>query len=102
MSKKIRFPVQSNRRSVHANKKDPPIDAMAKKNPPPLDLLAIRDEVVSYLESETQTDQIDIAGIVGIRRETISAFKTGRAPLTKIVDLSRLYAWMHIDKQFKG
>jgi hypothetical protein len=99
MSKKIRFPSQSNRKSVLANREDPPIDALARKNPPPIDLLQIREEIVEYLESGTSMDQIDIAGLVGIRRETISAIKMRRAALTNIVDLHRLYSWMHIDRE---
>lgn len=93
-----KLPVQENRRFVLANRDDPPIDALAKENRPPVDLLKIREQVIQYLESGTSMNQIDIAGIVGIRRETISAIRQRRAALSDVTDLNRLYAWMHIEK----
>ena len=95
---RIKLPTQSNRQIVHANRKNPPIDALAKKDPPPVDLLELREEVIEYLRSGTAMKQVDIGGIVGIRRETISAICKGRAALTDIMDLHRLYAWMWIDR----
>jgi DNA-binding XRE family transcriptional regulator len=101
MTKKIRFPKSENRRFVLANRDDPPIDSLSKKNPPPVDLLEIREEIIQHLESGTSMHQIDVAELVGIRRETISAIKKRRAALTDIVDVNRLYRWMWIDRQKK-
>jgi hypothetical protein len=97
--KRIKFPAQSNRRFVLANREDPPIDALAKKDPPPVDLLEIREDIIRYLESGTTMHQVDIAGLVGIRRETISAIKQRRAALTDVVDLNRLYKFVWLDRK---
>jgi hypothetical protein len=101
MTKKIRFPSATNRRFVLANRNDPPIDSLFRKNPPPVDLLEIREQVIQHLESGTTMHQIDVAELVGIRRETISAIKKRRAALTDVVDLNRLYRWMWLDRQQK-
>jgi hypothetical protein len=100
--RRINLPIQVNRKVIHANRKNPPIDALMKRDPPPVDLLRIREEVIDYLKHDTKALQVDIAGIVGIRREMISAIRQGRAALTDIVDLQRLYAWMCIDRKQNG
>jgi hypothetical protein len=99
--RKVKFHSASNRRFVLANRDDPPIDSLSKRNPPPVDLLDIREQVIQHLESGTTMHQIDVAELVGIRRETISAIKKRRAALTDVIDLNRLYKWMWIDRQKK-
>src|ERR1700729_4190495 len=97
--RKVKLPLQENRRFVLANRDDPPIDQLSKKDPPPVDLLEIREDVIRHLESGTTMHQIDIAGLVGIRRETISAIKKRRAALTDVVDLNRLYKFVWLDRK---
>lgn len=84
---------------LRSNRKNPPIDRLIKRDPPPVDLPAIREEILDYLRNGTTARQADIAAIVGMRRETITRYSRGQYALTDIMDVYRLYAWMIIDKK---
>jgi hypothetical protein len=76
--------------------------ARARIDPPPIDLLALRDEVLDYLSEHSVGRQGAIAKLVGLRRETICSYAQKRGALTDVATLQRLLDWMQTDKKQNG